>query len=184
MGKLKKSILSPRSAPILDCLQWQGQRNDCGPFTTATVINALTGGQIEAADLAELMNKPAWRGPMFVIRRVPNWATFPWGMADVFRQYGLKARWSLFTRTSTLMQYLEQGEIVMPMIGEWKPMWAHVMTLVAYEPDKGWGFANTQYDNHDIFWVNDDTFTKQWKAMGHLLVRVTPPEGEHKSPDY
>jgi hypothetical protein len=184
MGKMKKQILSPRSAPVLESLQWQGQRNDCGPFTTATVINALTGSLVKAADLAELMNKPAWRGPMFVIRRVPNWATFPWGMADVFRQYGLKAKWGLFTRTSKLLKYLEQGQVVMPMIGAWKPMWAHVMTLVAHDPQKGWGFANTQYDTHDIFWLDDATFTKQWKAMGHLLVRVEPEDVAPKTPDY
>lgn len=184
MPKMKKSILSPRSAPLLEALQWQGQRNDCGPFTTATVINALTGSQIEALDLAELMNRPVWRGPMFLIRRVPNWATFPWGMADVFRQHGLKASWSLFTRTTTLLNYLEEGQVVMPMIGAWKPMWAHVMTLVEHDPEKGWGFANTQYDNHNIFWVDDKTFSRQWRAMGHLLVRVKLPEGDVNNPNY
>lgn len=182
-GAVVRKIYSSHAAPILEKLQFQGQRNDCGPFTTATVINALTGGLVKAAELADIMNKPAWRGPMYVVRRVPNWATFPWGMADVFRQYGLKASWRLFARTGFLLERLDQGDIVMPVIGEWKPIWAHVMTLLAHDPDRGWGFANTQYDNHDMFWLNDQTFNRQWKNMGHLLVRVIPAESQPKTPE-
>jgi hypothetical protein len=163
---------SPKTTAILAALQWQGDRNDCGPFTTATVINALRGAHLDAIQLAEEMNKPAWRGPLFIVRRVPNWATFPWGMVDVFRQYGLPASWRPLAKPDDLREGLSRGDVFMPMIGEWKPLWAHVMTLVAWDDERGWGFANTQYNHHNIDWLDDKTFQTQWRHMGRLLVAI------------
>lgn len=165
-------ITSPINERILHSLQWQGRSNDCGPYTTTTVINALCGLDLKAEDLAQKMNRPVWRGPLFVIRRVPNWATFPWGMVDVLREYRLRAYWDIFVKTSTLLDMLESGYIVMPVLGSWKPVWAHVMTLVAYDPERGWGFANTQYNHQNISWIDNSTFQKQWRALGHLVVIV------------
>lgn len=165
-------IHSTNTERILTSLQFQGRSNDCGPFTTATIINALRGLNLKAEELAERMNKPAWRGPLFIVRRVPNWATFPWGMVDVFREYNLRASWDIFVKTSTLLEKLERGDIVMPVLGSLKPMWAHVMTLVAYDQQKGWGFANTQYNHQKISWLDDQTFQSQWKVLGHLVVTV------------
>lgn len=165
-------IESPHTSVFLASLQFQGTSNDCGPYTTATVLNALRGLDIRAADLAQQMNKPIWRGPLLVIRRIPNWATFPWGMVDVFRSYGLQASWHPFTPVQYLFETLGRGRVLMPMIGAWKPLWAHVMTLVAWDPLQGWGFANTQVEDHKIYWLSDKTFKTQWQAMGHLLVEV------------
>jgi len=86
-------IQSPFTDQILDNLQFQGSSNDCGPYTTATVINALRGQNLVGDELANQMNKPRWRGIFPVIRRVPNWATLPWGLVDVFRDYDLRGRW-------------------------------------------------------------------------------------------
>jgi hypothetical protein len=165
-------LQSPLAAKVLECLQFQGQRNDCGPFTTATIINALHGKGLDPIELAEKMNKPAWRGPLFVVRRVPNWATFPWGIVDVLREHGLNARWRLFTPASRLFEGLARGQVLMPIIGEWKPMWAHVMTLVAWDPERGWGFANTQYDHRQIDWHPDKRFRHQWRNLGQILIDV------------
>jgi hypothetical protein len=177
MSEPEKSIadiLSPHTQRLLSALQWQGQKNDCGPFTTATVLNAMRGLAIEADKLARQMDRPRWRGPLFVIRRVPNWATFPWGMVDVFRENHLYAWWDLFTRPETLKQELPGDRVLMPVIGSYKPLWAHVMTLVAWDTTKGWGFANTQYPDHDIFWLDNATFQTQWNRLGRLLIRVRP----------
>lgn len=165
-------IESPHSSILLASLQFQGTSNDCGPYTTATVLNALRKLDIQAADLAQQMNKPIWRGPILVVRRVPNWATFPWGMVDVFRSYGLLASWRPFTPIQYLFKALGRGRVLMPMIGEWKPLWAHVMTLIAWDPLQGWGFANTQVEDHKMYWLSDKTFKTRWQAMGHLLVEV------------
>jgi hypothetical protein len=118
------------------------------------------------------MNRPVWRGPMYVVRRVPNWATFPWGIADVLAEYGLKAYWHFFASPKDLWTGLGRGDVLMPVIGAWKPLWAHVMSLVAWDPQRGWGFANTQYNHRDIHWLADEVFQRQWRAMARLLVRA------------
>lgn len=169
------TIFSPYTDKILSALQYQGQRNDCGPFTTATVINALLGLNLDAIQLSDEMDKPVWRGIFYVVRRVPDWATFPWGMVDVFRSYGLDARWRLFAKTSYIKNTLSKGKVLMPIIGEWRPSpWAHVMSLVAWDEELGWGFANTQHNHHNIDWISNDLAARRWKAMGHLLVEIEP----------
>jgi hypothetical protein len=167
------SIFSPYQERILNALQYQGERNDCGPFTTATVINALRELNLDALQLAEEMNKPVWRGIFYIVRRIPDWATFPWGMVDVFRSYSLSARWRPFATTHYLKEALGQGKVLMPILGEWRsPIWAHVMTLVVWDEAQGWGFANTQYRHHHIDWLPNEIFSRQWRAMGHLLIEV------------
>ncbi len=170
--KQKEAIHSPHMPSLLAALQCQGQSNDCGPYTTATIINALLNRNLEAQELAQQMNQPIWRGPWFVVRRVPNWATFPWGIVDVLREHGLNASWRPFARTSYLIEALQRGVVLMPILGGWRPLWAHVMTLVAWNAEKGWGFANTQFPHHDVHWLNDAVFRRQWWAMAHLLIEV------------
>ncbi len=166
---------SPRIDKILNALQCQGERNDCGPFSAATVINSLKETQINALDLAQEMNRPTWRGPLFIVRRVPNWATFPWGIVDVFRQHGLSASWRALATEEQLKTGLGRGDVLLPIVGEWKPLWAHVMTLVAWDAEKGWGFANTQYPHHQVDWWSAVTISKQWRNMGRLLIEVKTP---------
>lgn len=167
------TIQSPHKNLILEKLQYQGDSNDCGPTTTATVLNAIRKTNLEAKNLAIVMNKPRRRGFIWVIRRVPNWATFPWGIADVFREYGLQAKW----RFGATPEYLEatlgqDNAILMPIIGSWRPLWAHVMTLIAVDSQDRWGFANTQFDRKDVYWMSDPSFRGKWRAMGRLLVEV------------
>lgn len=163
-------LQSPHLQALLDAVRYQGQSNDCGPYTTATVLKALRGIDLDPADLARRMERPVWRGPVFVVRRFPNWATFPWGIADVLGEHGMRARWSFFNSPWRLWEGLEAGLAVMPVIGSWRPLWAHVMTLVAWDPAEGWGFANTQFDNHQIHWVADAVFAPRWRAMARLAI--------------
>jgi hypothetical protein len=166
------TLYSPHGDKLLTSLHFQGQSNDCGPFTTATVLNALRGLHIEPEILAREMDRPIWRGPIFVVRRVPRWATFPWGMVDTFKSYGLAATWRPFASKSYLKSELLRGKVLMPVIGSIIPLWAHVMSLVAWDDLQGWGFANTQFNHRNIYWLSDANFEKQWKAMVNLLVEV------------
>ena len=167
-------LQSPHELTLLKALYFQGQSNDCGPYTTATALKALRGINLDPAELAARMSRPVWRGPLFVVRRVPNWATFPWGIVDVLREYGVKAHWRLFSSPEQLWQGLEQGRVLMPVIGSWRPVWAHVMSLVPWDPQLGWGFANTQYAHHHIHWLDDDTLQRRWRAMARILVWAEP----------
>ena len=65
-------IQSPFTPQLLDNLQYQGSSNDCGPYTTATVINAIRKQNLVGDDLAKQMNKPRWRGIFPIFRRIPN----------------------------------------------------------------------------------------------------------------
>lgn len=169
-------IQSPHTEILLNNLQFQGSSNDCGPYTTATVINALRGETLIGDELALQMNKPRWRSFLPVIRRIPNWATFPWGMVDVFKDYELQARWWLRVPPSYLRPAIASGHILMPISGEWRPKpWAHVMTLVAWDPQKGWGFANTQHSHNRISWLPEQDFQAKWNHYGRLLVEITNP---------
>lgn len=166
------TLYSPHGDKLLSSLQFQGRSNDCGPFTTATVLNALRGLQIDPAILAREMDKPVWRGPLFVVRRVPRWATFPWGMVDTLKAYGLDASWRPLASKTYIKRGLTMGKVLMPVIGSIVPLWAHVMSLVAWDELLGWGFANTQFKHHNIYWLSDDDFNKRWQAMVNLLVEV------------
>ena len=167
-----KRILSPYAPKVLLNLQCQGPTNNCGPYTTATIVNTFRQTRLDGGKLAEDMNNVAWRGILPVIRRLPNSATFPWGMVDVFLRHDLTASWSLFTSVEKLLTMLKAGSILMPVIGTWKPIYAHVMTLIAWDEEEGFGFANTQYPTKEIFWVPANTFVTQWKNMGNLLIRI------------
>ena len=164
------ALHSPHQASLLSSLFFQGQSNDCGPYTTATVLKAIRGIELNPAELARRMDKPSWRGPFFIVRRVPNWATFPWGIADILHEYGMKSKWRFFASPDYVFESLEKGDVVMPVIGSWRPMWAHVMTLVVWDPLQGWGFANTQYSHQNIHWLPEETFQRQWRAMGRLVI--------------
>ncbi len=165
-------ILSSHTQAVLDALQCQGRHNSCGPYTTATVINALCATGLEGAALAAEMNRPVFRGILPVVRRIPNWATFPWGMVDVLRQHGLDAHWRIFAGIGWLRTALQQGSLLMPITGEWRPLWSHVMTLLAWDEQQGWGFANTAHPGRQLFWLDDRTFQKRWKAMGRWVVEI------------
>lgn len=167
-----KHIVSPYAPKILASLQCQGNTNNCGPFTTATIVNAMRGTEILGDKLAEEMNEVSWNGIIPIIRRLPDSATFPWGMVDIFMHHGLRASWSVFTSPEKLRKMLAAGDILMPVIGSWNPAWAHVMTFIAWNGTKGYGFANTQYPAKEIFWVPDTTFVPQWRNLANLLVRI------------
>jgi hypothetical protein len=169
---MAQQILSPRSAVLLEKLQCQGRSNDCGAYTSATVLNALLSLDIKGDDLANEMEKPVWRGILYLVRKIPNSATLPWGMEDVFQSHGLKARWRFFSSEDYLKESLPGEKIIMPIIGSWRPTWAHVMTLVTWDEEQGWGFANTQYEHHNIHWVGAQKFSDQWKNMARLMVEV------------
>src|SRR3972149_2740931 len=99
--------------------QWQGRSNDCGPFTTAIVLNTFRGEKIfDGKTLALEMNRPRlrWYGllPFLVIRRIPDWATLPWGIADTLTQNGVRARWRFGATKDDLLNALNQSRAPIP----------------------------------------------------------------------
>lgn len=166
-------IVSPFAEQILQHLLYQGNRNDCAPFTVATLVHAFTHQRVNPLELAQEMNKPVWRGIRPVIRRIPNWATFPWGIVDVLRQFGFSARWQFLIQIEEVMEHLPYPILYLPILLSLHPLWAHVMTLVAYHPERGFGFANTQLEGAKVDWLAKDRFLRLWNATFRCTVIVT-----------
>lgn len=169
---IQPAVLSPHTDRILQALQHQGQSNDCAPYTIATLLNGLRGVEVKGPKLAREMDRPVWRGPRFVVRRIPNWATFPWGMVDVLRSNGLQASWRILANPYHLLSSLPKGRLILPILHSWRPLWSHVMTLLAWDAVRGWGFANTQYPQKQLYWVPDNLFLKRWRALGRVLIEA------------
>jgi len=157
---------------ILNALQYQGSSNDCGPYITATLLKAIQHLEIDPAELARQMNTPNRRGWKLVIRRFPNWATFPWGITDVLNANGMTAEWHICSTSTELTETLREDRLGLIISGTWQPLRSHVMLLVSWHYQKGWGFANTQKRIREIDWVDDINFQKQWRAMGRMRIEV------------
>ncbi len=171
-------LYSPHTQALLKAHRHQGQSNDCGPYTVGMVVQALRGSAPDPGEIARRMNRPRWRGAFLVVRRIPNWATFPWGVADALQEYNLPARWQPFASREQLRRGLQSGEILMPVIGAWLPRpWAHIAVLVAWDPARGgWGFVDPLVETPRIHWRDEETFARQWNALLRLLVRVPAPQ--------
>jgi hypothetical protein len=170
-------VQSPYIDVLLDNLQYQGTSNDCSPYSTATVINALTDENLVGDELPKYFSKISWRAIFPLPRGIPGFITFPWGMVDIFRDFDLNCSWRIRTPISYLKPTLETRKILMPMIGELRPKpWVHVMPLVAWHPEHGWGFANTQYTQKNINYRSDVDFREKWNNYVRILIEIKKPD--------
>ena len=165
---------------LLHYHQWQGRSNDCGPFTTAIVLNTFRGEKIfDGKTLALEMNRPRlrWHGllPFIVVRRLPNYATMPWCIADVLQQNGVGARWRFGATKGDLLNALNQDRVAMPIIGEIdlpRKLWAHVKPLARYDSQNGFGFVDAAHPKAEIVWQNENEFERLWRNWKNLLVET------------
>jgi len=167
-------ILSIYSDALREAHQYQGISNDCGPFCGAIVMNTLLGTTLMGQEVAVEMSKPYHWGFVPIPRRISNWATFPWGVANLLRSNGLSARWKAITRVADLLAYLNQGKIPIVIIGSWRPLWSHYKILVAHDELQGWGFVDPAQMVPEIFWDSHARFMKLWKNLGCLSIVVNP----------
>lgn len=164
------------------CYISQGASNDCGPHVVTMAINFWLGETVLAAeDVAREMNRPRLGVglPPLVVRRIPNWATFPWGIVDVLEAHGVPARWRMRASEDDLRRALAEDRIAMPIFGEplrrkgWRwDGWSHVAILSGWDPAT------------ETFWFVDSSssvvpasrprgeFVKLWGNLGRLLVET------------
>jgi len=156
--------------------QYQGVLNDCGAFVTAITLNTLLGTHLDGFELGEHLNQTRWYGPFPMIRRIRNWATFPWGITTFFREFGVNAKWSVFNRGATLKSNLINNKISIVIIGEWKPLWSHYMILVEYSPIKGYGFIDPAQNSSQTRWESPKEFLPLWNNYLRSVISITPPK--------
>jgi hypothetical protein len=188
---------------VYEYYQFQGyDTNDCGPTSVAIAANALLGRQVlEGPIVAEEMSHVAfeWKPlPHLVVPRIPNWATFPWGIAHYLRKQGFRARWRPFGTLERLERNLRADLLTMVIVGEpWKwtkddpdqsrrgrwvyDGWAHVKILYGQLPghrlyfvDPGWN-AETRTDpleRFGIFSQEEDEFLREWRNLLRIFIEV------------
>ena len=171
---IQQELVSPFADRILTNLLYQGSTNHCGPYSATTVINALKNLNLNPATIAQELNKPIKRYFIPIPRRIPDSATFPWGMVDIFNQFGIKSHYQFFTSYNYLMKSFQKGFILLPIIASLRPFWAHIMILIAVHPNKGLGFANTQFAYPAIDWITEKQFRQQWRLSMNCVVEVNP----------
>ena len=172
------ALESPHTVALRAAHVCQGESNDCGPFAAAIVVGAMSGSQVDAERLARELEQPRWWGPLPRVRRIPRWATFPWGVADVLHEHGLRAAWRPWASVDRLQRGLARGDLLMPIYGGWRKgrPWAHVAILAAQDPGRGWAFVDPQQPRGDLVWHDDACFRRKWLTWGNLLVTARPPD--------
>jgi len=156
--------------------QYQGITNNCGPFSTAIALNAyLDTDKYQGEKITQQMNE-SWR------YRIPNNATWPWGISHYIRQQGVPARVGLFVSERQLHKTIEQNKVVIVLTGglettninilgrefelKIKP-WGHYKVLTGYDPKRGYQFADPQ-EGKIVFQPRQD-FLDEWR---HITIEV------------
>lgn len=151
---------------------FQGKTNHCGPYSAAIVLKAF-GKPVDVDLLAN--STVRWRRNKFIpiIRRIPNWATFPWGVVDILRENGFRASWRMLTSKEHLIKCLLQGIIVIVITGNYFPLWAHYSIFVSISEGKI-GLVDPATQETAISWVTEREFMLRWSKMGRIIIKVFP----------
>ena len=180
------------SKPVFHYHQYQGRTNDCGPTSVAIAVNAMEGRPLlEGTEVAREMSRLGfeWKPfPRFVLPRIPNWATFPWGIVYYLRKRGLQARWRPFGTLERLDRNLRSDRMTMVMVGEpWRwggvsyAGWAHVKILFGRLPGRGLLFVDPGFrrsmkpdrlEFHGLFWQEEGEFLRQWRNLLRIYVET------------
>jgi hypothetical protein len=167
-------VISPHAAAVLHHHAFQGDTNDCGPCCAAMVMGAASQRVVAAAALARQMDRPVWRGPWPMVRRVPRSATFPWGIVDALAASGIPACWRLGGSVEALRGALLRGHLPLLVIGNWRPFWIHWVILLGWDPRRGWGVADPSIAEAKIEWRCQAQFERWWQAFGRIQVLAKP----------
>lgn len=187
-NKEVKFARSPFLEQLKQVHQYQGRSNDCGPFCAAEAIHLARQKKIAGTEMGRRMGGTVWRGIFPRIRRIRNWATFPWGVRDVIKEENIQAQWKLFQKPEALQALLQEKVLLIVIVGRFFPSWAHYKILAAHDPQRGYGFIDSAYKTGDLHWESADQFEKYWKNYGSQVIcvhpdtRVTPtaPSGRRK----
>ena len=154
---------------------YQAQSNNCGPFCTAMVINLIKGLHIDGNDLAQSMNHPRFNFFLPMIRRIPDYATFPWGITDSLAENGIISSWKFLNAYSDLSNFLPQKKILVILTATYKPLNGHYRILASLEEDRV-GFVDPAYPVNEIHYQQRASFLLEWQNAFNPIITVQVPD--------
>jgi hypothetical protein len=163
--------LSIHTDRLLQNHQYQQQSNDCGPLCAAMVINTLKGLKVDGFSLAASMNDPRNNPGVGLFPRIPDSATFPWGIISVFAGYGIKANWSSFTPFARLAELLKAGSMLIVITATYQPVTAHYRILASVASDH-LGFVDPAYPQEVIQYQPMDAFVSNWHRALDTIINI------------
>jgi len=167
---MSRPLLSPFASHFLFAHQFQGKSNDCGPYSAAIAIYALTGFFISGQQIAQETNRNfLGKQPPF-LNRIPYNLTFPWGMIAILNEYHCYASWFVLYEEKKLINELQQPQVILVIYGQWLPLWAHYAVLAAYHEKLGYGLINPSLPSARIEWIPRSKFLSQWHSFGSMVI--------------
>jgi len=178
--------------------QYQGENtNDCGALSLAIVGNAILNSlHFDGSTVAREMEKPiVVSGPVphIAIRKIPNWATLPWGISGYLKSKGIPAKLRWLGSTKDLLRNIQEDRLTIVIIGElfqregfrFTTGWSHAKVLYGFEPtgpqpEKGFYFVDPGYPKEwsrplhpsGVFWQDEAEFRQQWSNILRVYVEA------------
>lgn len=179
--------------------QYQGNNtNDCAAFSIAIVGNALLNRpQFEGFKVAREMEKVTFVAsplPHLTLRKVPNWATLPWGISGYLQSKNIAAKLHWFASIDHLLRNIQEDRSTIVIIGDLLKGWGHAKVLYGYEPpspaaggvstapqpEQGFYFVDPGYPQEwsrphhprGVFWQDENEFKQQWNSLFRILIEI------------
>jgi hypothetical protein len=119
--------------------QYQGDNtNDCAAFSIAIMGNAfLNRSQFEGFKVAREMEKVTLVTsplPHLTLRKIPQWATLPWGVSGYLQSQHIPAKLNWFASVDHLLRNIREGRLTIVILGDLLKGWGHAKVVYGYEP--------------------------------------------------
>ena len=164
---------SKHTSTLTEKHQFQGYTNNCGPFCTAIAISYLTSNPVGGDQIAQEMNVIQWFKFPLSIKRIPNSATFPWGIVEMLKKHGVKSRWHIFSNLSRVAQDISDGNLIIVLTALYRPLSAHYRLLTGVD-EKEISFIDPAYNQKSISCESKEAFLKKWRAAGNIFISIYP----------
>ena len=169
-------IISSHLEKLQKYHQPQGQTNHCGPFAVATILPLFGIQGLSGEYLAAHFNRLGSSLKRIIPARIPNYATFPWGIVNVFKHYHINARWEIFCRRDTLLSRINTNNIQIVLVGELLKRRTHYLILTGFDDKLGMGFVDPAYPNPSIHWIPEKIFITQWSRLWRNCILIESPD--------
>jgi hypothetical protein len=171
--------------------QYQGDdTNDCAAFSIAIVGNAfLNRPQFDGFKVAREMEKLTLVTsplPHLTLRKIPQWASLPWGVSGYLQSQHIPAKLNWFASVDHLLRNIRENRLSIVILGDLLKGWGHAKALYGYEgsgpkPQHGFYFVDPGYPKEysrphqplGVFWQDENEFKQQWNSLFRILIEIT-----------